>query len=160
MLNQKPLLAGCGVFLLFVSQAVKTEYVRVKLRIETTQAKVDKLADELAATTATVHETIKTIADKIKLSESEQAIEATEKPKVDYSPTITMHSSDSCGPCRAWLSSEKAKWEKVGWDVVVIKETTTDRGWPWYEIVERDGTKFQVTGPLTTDSFTAGKKSR
>ena len=68
-----------------------------------------------------------------------------------------MHSGQVCAPCSAWKASEKPKWEKAGWSVEVITETTTDRGWPWFEIYE-NGSLYIVDGPLTADKFEAAKK--
>ena len=145
-------LVGLVVCGLFFGNAFTQEYTRIKSRIETTQAKADALADELKATTKTIHAAIKSITDRL-VSES---VQASEQPQLQ--PKIVMHSADSCGPCRAWIVTEKAKWQKAGWDVQIIKETTTKRGWPWYEITDRDG-RFEVVGPLTSDKFIAAKKA-
>jgi len=161
-MNQKPLLIGCGAVLLFFAfQAAKAEYVRVTLRIELTQAKVDALTDELKATTKTVHDAIKSITDRLtKQLEEMQAAKAIEPPREVAKPTIVMHSGYSCGPCNAWIATEKAKWESSGWTVEVVKEAESKRLWPWFEVTERDGKRFEVDGPLTNDSFLAAKKAK
>lgn len=169
-MNQKTLLFCCGAVLLFFAfNAAKAEYVRVTLRIELTQAKVDALTDELKATTKTVHDAIRSITDRFKqmeetqaaskASETNETVKTVESPK-QLQPTIVMHSGYSCGPCNAWLATEKAKWESSGWSVQVVKEAESKRLWPWFEITERDGKRFEVDGPLTNDSFLAAKKAK
>jgi outer membrane murein-binding lipoprotein Lpp len=161
-MNQKQLLMGFGVVLfLFAGNAATQEYSRIKTRLEQTQAKVDALTDELKATTKTIHAAIKSLTERF-AKQSIEVIEHKAEPIKTLEPPkqalIVMHSSDSCGPCRAWISTEKAKWEQVGWDVQVIKEIETIRGWPWYEITDRDGKRFEVDGFLTNDKFHATKK--
>ena len=174
------LIIGCVVVLsLFAGNAATQEYSRIRSRIETTQAKVDALAEELKETTATIHAAIKSITDRFSKAIDDRAMQVSEdlrkeirkdsKPlapvkalETQKQPRIVMHSADEekgvvCGPCRAWIKTEKAKWEKVGWDVQVVKEIETKRGWPWFEIYDRDGGKFEVDGPLTIDKFFASK---
>lgn len=159
-MNQKPFLIGCGVVLfLLAGNAVTQEYSRIKSRIETTQAKVDALADELKATTKTIHAAIKAITDRIAKSIEQKQVEPIKNVAPPVQPKIVMHSGYSCGPCNAWIATEKAKWEQVGWVVEVIKESETNRNWPWFEIFDRDG-RFEVDGPLTKDNFDAQKKAR
>jgi outer membrane murein-binding lipoprotein Lpp len=155
-------LIGCGL----AGNAATQEYTRIKSRLETTQAKVDALTDELKATTKTIHAAIKSLTERfarqveakpVDVVEHKAATVKTIEPPVQ--PRIIMHSSDTCGPCRSWIATEKAKWEQVGWTVEVIKEITTNRGWPWYEITDRDG-RFEVDGPLANDKFLAAKKAR
>ena len=146
-------LIGCGL----AGNAATQEYARLKSRLEATQAKVDALTDELKATTKTIHAAIKALTERF----ARQSVERTDSApiKKPTQPRIIMHSSDTCGPCRAWITTEKAKWEQVGWDVEVRKEIETNRRWPWYEITDRDG-RFEVDGPLTTDKFIAAKKAK
>lgn len=167
-MNQKPLLIGCGVVLfLFAGNAATQEYSQIKSRLQQTQAKVDALTDELKATTKTIHAAIKSLTERFAKQLESTSIERTDSGPIEQTelqPRIVMHSADEekgfvCGPCRAWLKTEKAKWEKVGWSIEVVKEVETKRGWPWYEITDRDG-DFQVDGPLTTDKFLAAKKAR
>lgn len=152
-------LIGCGL----AGNAATQEYTRIKTRLEATQAKVDKLTDELAATTKTVHQAIKALAERFQKQSFEVVEHKASDPIKTLEPPkqalIVMHSSDSCGPCRAWIATEKAKWEQVGWTVQVIKEVETKRGWPWYEITDRDGKRFEVDGALTTEKFLASKKA-
>jgi len=158
-MNQKQLLIGFGVGLfLFAGNAATQEYSRIRTRLETTQTKVDALADELKATTKTIHAAIKALAERFA---KQSFIERTGSAPIAnvVQPIIVMHSSETCGPCQAWIATERAKWEQVGWQVEVIKETETTRGWPWYEITDRDGT-FEVLGPLTTDKFITAKKAK
>lgn len=167
-MNQKPLLIGCGVVLfLFAGNAATQEYTRLKTRLETTQAKVNKLTDELRETTKTIHAAIKSLTERfVRQSEAkpfeviEHKAEAVKTFEPPVQPLIVMHSSDTCGPCRAWIATEKAKWQGAGWKVEVLKEIDTKRGWPWYEITDRDGVRFEVSGTLTTEKFLAAKKAR
>lgn len=152
-------LIGCGL----AGNAATQEYTRIKTRLETTQAKVDKLADELRETTKTIHAAIKSLTERfVRQAEAKPIIENKTEPikTLPVQPLIVMHSSDTCGPCRAWIATEKAKWQSAGWDVQVVKEIETKRGWPWYEITDRDGQSFEVNGTLTTEKFLAAKKAR
>lgn len=104
-------------------------------------------------------ETIKSIEQPVE----PKPIEEPKQPKlisqpVETIPTIEMHSGDGCGPCKAWIATEMPKWQKAGWTVKVIKETKTSVGWPWFDITDRDGLRFSVYGPLTTDTFIAAKR--
>jgi hypothetical protein len=151
----------------FAGNAATQEYSRIKSRLEATQAKVDKLTDELAATAKTFHAAIKSLAERFARQVESKPVEVVEQktePIKTVEPTIIMHSADEtkgmiCGPCRAWISTEKAKWENAGWSVQVVKEIETKRGWPWYEITDRD-VRFEVQGSLTTEKFLAAKKAR
>jgi len=163
-MNQKTVLivaAMIGVGL--AGNAATQEYTRLKTRLETTQAKVDALTDELKATTKTIHAAIKSLTERFARQVESKPFEVVETKQADpiktVQPRIIMHSSDTCGPCRAWIATEKSKWENVGWMVEVIKETETNLGWPWYRIIDNDGT-FDVIGPLTNDKFLAAKKAR
>ena len=115
-------LIGCGL----AGNAATQEYSRLKTRLETTQAKVDKLTDELAATTKTIHAAIKSLAERFARQVESKPVEVVEQkaePIKTIVPTIIMHSADEergmiCGPCRAWIATEKAKWENVGWSAL------------------------------------------
>ena len=159
-MSQKVLIGFVVVVILFCGNAATQEYTRIKTRLETTQTKVDALADELKATTKTIHAAIKSLTERFTRQVESKPVEVVEQkaePIKTVQPQIIMHSSDTCGPCRAWIKTEKAKWEQVGWMVEVIKETETNLGWPWYRIIDNDGT-FDVIGPLTYDKFQAAKK--
>lgn len=155
-------LIGCGL----AGNAATQEYTRLKTRLETTQAKVDKLTDELRETAKTIHAAIKSLTERfVRQSEAKpfevvehKASEPIKTFEPPIQPRIVMHSSDTCGPCRAWIATEKAKWQGAGWKVEVIKEVETKRGWPWYEITDRDGKRFEVDGALTNDKFLAAKR--
>lgn len=47
-----------------------------------------------------------------------------------------------------------------GWKVKVLKETETNRPWPWYEITDADGSRFEVDGPLNNEKFQAAKRGK
>ena len=158
MTKEGKIVAVCGVVLvLFLGvNSCQKEYRRIQSRVETTQAKVDALADELKATTATIHAAIRSITERFLALEASriesQAAEVQVVPSV-IEPTIVMHSGYSCGPCNAWISNWMPRWKQAGWRVDVVKEIESQRAWPWYEITDRDGSRFEVDGPLTNDSF-------
>jgi outer membrane murein-binding lipoprotein Lpp len=169
-MSQKTYVIGLVLIAMFcfAGNAATQEYSRIKSRLEATQAKVDKLTDELRETTKTIHAAIKSLTERFARQTEAKPIEVVETKQVEpiktVQPTIIMHSADEekgvfCGPCRAWLKTEKAKWEQIGWSVEVIKEVETKRGWPWYEITDRD-VRFEVQGSLTTEKFLAAKKAR
>ena len=245
----RSLIVAALIFLSFFAYGKwQTEYARITSRVEITQAKVDALADELQATTATIHAAIKSITDRFlagdEVDEDEQladdglygaarsgkwsevrrdflklhpACEAcgikddlnvhhikpfNQFPELELDPsnlitlcrkhhfevghlgnwrtanatvrqdaakiriglgrqvaipTIVMHSGETCGPCRAWIANRMPLYIKSGWKVQVLKETNTNRPWPWYEITDADGVQFQVDGPLNNEKFQAAK---
>ena len=246
------LIVAALIFLSFFAYGKwQTEYARITSRVEVTQAKVDSLADELQATTATIHAAIKSITDRFlardDFDEDEQladdglygaarsgkwsevrrdflklhpACEAcgvttdlnchhikpfAQFPELELDPsnlitlcrkhhfevghlgnwrtanatvredaaririglgrqiaipTIVMHSGESCGPCRAWIANRMPLYIQSGWKVQVLKETSTNRPWPWYEITDADGSQFQVDGPLNNENFQAAKRGK
>ena len=243
------LIVAALIFLSFFAYGKwQTEYARITSRVEVTQAKVDLLADELQATTATIHTAIKSITDRFlsgdDFDEDEQladdglygaarsgkwsevrrdflklhpACEAcgvttdlnchhikpfSQFPELELDPsnlitlcrkhhfevghlgnwrtanatvredaaririglgrqiaipTIVMHSGETCGPCRAWIANRMPMYIQSGWKVKVLKETSTNRPWPWYEITDADGSRFEVDGPLNNEKFQAAK---
>ena len=158
MNKEVKIVAAIGVVLaLFVGvNSCQKEYRRIQSRVETTQAKVDALADELKETAATIHAAIRSITERfLALEESRiesQSAEVQVVPSV-IEPTIVMHSGYSCGPCNAWISNWMPRWKQAGWRVDVVKEIESQRAWPWYEITDRDGVRFEVDGPLTNENF-------
>lgn len=164
-MNQRTLAIVCGAAILIMSlNAARTEYARIQASVSKTQAKVDALADELASTTKTIHAAIRSITDRFVKQSSIETIEHPQSETIEVfappiNPTIVMHSGYSCGPCNAWIATEKAKWESAGWTIEVVKEVSSTRGWPWFEITDKDGKRFQVDGPLTNDNFQSAKKA-
>lgn len=248
----KIMIVAALIFLSFFAYGKwQTEYARITSRVEVTQAKVDTLADELQATTATIHAFIKSITDRFlagdDFDEDEQladsglfgaarsgkwsevrkdflklhpACEACgvkddlnvhhikpfhQFPELELDPsnlitlcrkhhfevghlgnwrtanatvradaakirtglgrqiaipTIVMHSGETCGPCRSWIANRMPMYIQSGWKVEVLKETTTNRPWPWYEITDADGSQFQVDGPLNNEKFQAAKRGK
>tara|TARA_R110000868_G_scaffold84519_2_gene238202 strand:- start:1605 stop:2372 length:768 start_codon:yes stop_codon:yes gene_type:complete len=247
----KIVIAAALVFLSFFAYGKwQNEYARIQSRVEVTQAKVDALADELKATTATIHAAIKSLTDRflageIEVDEDEQLSDSglfgaarsskwsevrkdflklhptceacgidvdlnchhikpfNQFPELELEPsnlitlcrkhhfevghlgnwrtanatvrddaakiriglsrqvtipTIIMHSSPTCGPCNKWKNNELDRWTKAGWQVEVKDEEHCERAkWPWYEITDRDGSQFEVIGPLNNDNFNAAK---
>ena len=173
--------AAIGLAALFAFSSMKTEYARITSRVETTQAKVDSLADELQATTATVHAAIRSLTDRFLANEereiglvnetspvSEVPLISSTKTQVDSGisepkqavsvPVIIMHTTPSCGPCKKWVQNDAERWRNSGWSVVVLPpETGHPAGYPWFEITDRDGKQFQVDGPLNNNNFNAAK---
>lgn len=158
MTKEVKIVATIGVVLaLFVGvNSCQKEYRRIQSRVETTQAKVDALADELKATTATIHAAIRSITERFLALEASRIESQTAEVQVVPSvvePTIVMHSGYSCGPCNSWISNLMPRWKQAGWRVDVVKEMESKRAWPWYEITDRDGVRFEVDGPLTNENF-------
>ena len=155
-MTTKPMLfaiVGLSIFAMFA----QAEYTKIKARIETTQAKIDELTDSTTATIELLRKSIKSLTERLVKQDSAKQVDTPTQVASAVKPTIVMHSSDSCGPCRAWIANDKSNWEKAGWDVQVVKEIETKRGWPWYAITDRDGKSFEVDGPLTAAKFMAAK---
>ena len=158
-------------------QAASQEYQRIQRRIEVTQAKVDKVADESAAAIADVRRVIASIVDRFsQSSESDQAFRSMvsdefgklrqeiEKPVEQPKPTIqeapkkasskiVMHSGNNCAPCNAWILNSLPVWQSKGWEIEVLKESESTRLWPWFEVYLPSGKRFEVDGPLTMESY-------
>ena len=148
--------------------AVNHEYQQIKARLATTQNKVDALADETNATVEILGAAITDLRELFaKLSsEAKPSLPsykpAREVPKqadlLPSKPTIIMHSGASCGPCNDWKAKQMPAWKKQGWDVQVITEIESTRFWPWFEVQDSDGTRFEVDGALTSDTFKNAKQ--
>ena len=158
-------------------QTASQEYQRIQKRIEVTQAKVDRVADESAAAIADVRRVIASIVDRFsKSSESDQAFRSMvssefgklrqeiEKPVEQPKPTIqeapkkasskiVMHSGNNCAPCNAWILNSLPVWQSKGWEIEVLKESQTTRSCPWFEVYLPSGKRFEVDGPLTMESY-------
>ena len=135
--------------------ALNHEYQQVKARIETTQRKLDTLADETNATVEILGAAIQDLRDVFQRFKAEQSPKQVDL--LPSKPTIVMHSGASCGPCNDWKAKQMPVWTKAGWDVQVITEIDSNRMWPWFEVQDSDGTRFEVNGALTVDSFRAAK---
>lgn len=158
-------------------QAASQEYQRIQRRIEVTQAKVDRVADESAAAIADVRRVIASIVDRFsKSNESDlqfremvssefgklrQEIEKpVEQPKQTIqeapkkaSSKIVMHSGENCTPCKIWIANSLPAWKSKGWEIEVLKESQSTRLWPWFEVYLPSGKRFEVDGPLTMESY-------
>ena len=135
--------------------ALNHEYQQVKARIETTQRKLDTLADETNATVEILGAAIQDLRDVFQRFKAEQSPKQVDL--LPSKPTIVMHSGASCGPCNDWKAKQMPVWTKAGWDVQVITEIESNRMWPWFEVQDSDGASFEVNGALTVDSFRAAK---
>ncbi len=80
------------------------------------------------------------------------------EPEVKITPTITMHSGENCPPCNLWIARDMANWQRLGWDVEIVKESTSSRLWPWYEVLDGDGLRFEVDGPLDKSKYETERK--
>jgi hypothetical protein len=149
--------------------AINHEYQQIKARLAITQGKVDALADETDATVEILGAAIQDLRDVFARFKAEQtrntpeaAPEVTPEVSPQFSPQIkpriVMHSGASCGPCNQWKSKEQPKWERTGWTVDVITETDSPRAWPWFEIYDSDGSRFEVDGPLDNIKFKNAKQ--
>ena len=138
--------------------AVNHEYQQIKARLATTQAKIDNLTDETNATVEILGAAIQDLRELFsKLSSNDKTSLPSYKPTQEVKPTIVMHSGASCGPCNDWKAKQMPAWKKQGWDVQVITEVESNRMWPWFEVCDSDGAKFEVEGALTGDTFRAAK---
>ena len=153
----------------FAILAINHEYQQIKARLAITQNKVDALADETDATVEILGAAIQDLRElfaklssdaKPSLDQYKSTPEVTPEVAPEVKPRIVMHSGASCGPCNQWKSKEQSKWERVGWTVDVITETDSPRAWPWFEVYDTDGSRFEVNGPLTNDSFEKAKQSK
>ena len=141
--------------------ALNHEYQQVKARIETTQRKLDTLADETNATVEILGAAIQDLRDVFARFKAEQTTSKETKvpqAQAQIKPRIVMHSGASCGPCNAWKSKEQSKWEQAGWTVDVLTEIESERFWPWFEVYDSDGSRFEVDGPLDNIKFKNAKQ--
>ena len=137
--------------------AVNHEYQQIKARLAITQNKVDALTDDTNATVEILGAAIEDLREVFKRFKDERP---TEQDTQQVKPRIVMHSGASCGPCNQWKSKEQSKWERVGWTVDVFTEIESTRLWPWFEVYDSDGSRFEVNGPLTRDSFEKAKQAK
>jgi len=137
--------------------AVNHEYQQIKTRLATTQAKIDNLTDETNATVEILGAAVQDLREVFARFKAEKQPQQS-TPQIK--PRIVMHSGASCGPCNLWKSKEQSKWERVGWTVDVLTEIESDRLWPWFEVYDSDGSRFEVDGQLTNDSFEKAKQSK
>ena len=156
---------------IYGAASVMTEYKSIKARLATTQNKVDALADETNATVEILGAAITDLRELFSKLSSEakpslpsykttQEVTQEVTPEVKVKPTVIMHSGEGCAPCKKWKSESKQVWEDAGWDVVVIDEKPEQatRRWPWFEVQDSDGTRFEVDGALTSDTFKNAKQ--
>ena len=141
--------------------AVNHEYQQIKARLAITQSKVDALADETDATVEILGAAIEDLRELFKRFKAEQSTpQVTPEVSPEVKPRIVMHSGANCGPCNQWKSKEQSKWERVGWTVDVVNEIESDRMWPWFEVYDTDGSRFEVDGALTRDTFEKAKRAK
>lgn len=78
-------------------------------------------------------------------------------------PRLTMHTVPGCPPCEA----DKriiCQWTET-WAVEILddtempKEFSIGRRYPWYEVEELDGTRFEFTGQLSQQAIERGRNA-
>jgi hypothetical protein len=133
------------------------EYQAIKARLAITQAKVDALADETNATVEMLGAAIEDLREVFKRFKAD-----TQHDTQQVKPRIVMHSGKGCAPCEKWKKESMQAWINVGWDVEVFEEKPEQatKRWPWFEVYDTDGSRFEVNGPLTRDSFEKAKQSK
>jgi hypothetical protein len=150
----------------YVANAIGIEYHAIKTKLEATQARIDKLTDETNETIRNLNATIQDLRDVFKRFKAEQETQEIYQPPLPeelptpkeemkelVKPTIIMHSGKDCGPCNEWKARRMPQWINSGWDVQVVTELDSKIPWPWFEITDADGLKFEVIGQLTGESF-------
>ena len=151
--------------------AINHEYQQIKARLAITQNKVDALADETDATVEILGAAIQDLRElfaklssdaKPSLDQYESTPEATPEVAPEVKPRIVMHSGKGCAPCEKWKRESMQVWKNVGWDVEVIDEKPEQatKQWPWFEVYDSDGSRFEVYGPLTKDTFEKAKRAK
>lgn len=75
-------------------------------------------------------------------------------------PTIIMHSASfSCPLCERWIANDMDAWKRAGWKIPdPLKESVSGQSYPWFDITDADGLRFQVVGPLTKDTYERERK--
>lgn len=167
--NKIWIVAGIVALTGWLSAKAVEEYRDIKAKVQATQARIDKLADETNETIKSLNATIQDLRDVFKRFKAEQETQEIYQPPLPeelpppkeepkpVKPTIIMHSGADCGPCNDWKAKEMQKWVKAGWDVQVVVEVDSKRSWPWFEITDSEG-RFEVDGPLTNEKFLEAKK--
>lgn len=150
-----------------------SEYQKLSQEVADAKKHAVEVSDEAVRVLESLRGTIDDIRGKLKAqdeqlaaidSQIEQQVAKAVKAKqveAPKKPTIVMHSSTSCGPCRDWELKDLPVWEKAGWKIEVIKTVgfPDSRTYPWYEITDGDGLRFTVEGKLTLDSYTQARKA-
>lgn len=75
-------------------------------------------------------------------------------------PTIVMHSASfNCPPCESWIRNDMPTWQAAGWTIPEpLKEAEPGKSYPWFEIKDGDGLRFEVIGPLTKEKYEHARK--
>lgn len=147
----------------YITHKVQDEYTKACASAESIRVEVldaiensTEAVKSFRATSDSIRETIADIKDRLVRIESAQLALASSQPKAAANiakPRIVMHSGDGCGPCRDWIAKSMPSWEQQGWDVEVVKEIDSSRGWPWFEVYLANGKRFEVDGPLTLETY-------
>lgn len=126
---------------------IKDRLARVELsQLELARTTSDSLQDNSAKLA------MKLEALQTKLDEQPKQPES----KADAKPAksrIVMHTGDGCGACNNWIAKTMPGWQANGWEVELVKEVSSPRGWPWFEVYPAGGKRFEVDGPLTKESY-------
>ncbi|AMV30871.1 hypothetical protein VN12_19730 [Pirellula sp. SH-Sr6A] len=86
-------------------------------------------------------------------SESIQEVKAVE-------PTIIVHSASfDCPACDRWVRVELPVWKTIGWKIPdPLKDAIAGKRYPWFELIDGDGLRFEVNTYLTKNSYEEARK--
>lgn len=71
-------------------------------------------------------------------------------------PKLIMHSIPGCGPCEQ-DKRVVCQWTAT-WDVEIVTDVPEPgRSYPWYEVEELDGTRFQFTDRISAQAVERGR---
>jgi hypothetical protein len=129
------------------------EELREKLfRLEAANKRLEQANQELMSSLQR-HEAQANKSKQEQPADPAPLVEPTVKPT---QAKIVMHSGANCEPCKIWKRDHMPDWKAKGWLVEVVDETSTSKGWPWFEICEGD-VCYEVRGFLTADSYFRAK---
>ena len=93
------------------------------------------------------------------IQEVEEQLSPRVEPAPVAKPRLIMHTINGCPPCEAdkrcivnWIDT---------WDVEILNDSPGASGqrYPWYEVEELDGTRFQFVGQLSREAVERGRRN-